>query len=186
MREKVIAFFWVKTSSRHTVSHRWHHINISDQMAFRKGHAFKATQKGLSVLTLGCKYSCLLLRKRQMYLFFLFLGFIISLSFKQCVWLSSSLLIKQQLVFIYFNGPELLEEFTDCETDVFVHFYHVVEFQQHLSLALCGFSFCIHSRGRGGRRGRHMAARSTKHVISMNKDGPWGHLLLWCDLLVSV
>lgn len=105
-----------------------------------------------------------------------FKGFIPPLSFKQCVWLSYSslriLLMKQQLVCIYFNSSELLEEFTDCETDVFIHFYPF----QRLSLnniSLCGFGFCIHSRGRGGRRGRHMAVRSTKHVISLNRDGLW-------------
>lgn len=82
----------------------------------------------------------------------------------------------------------MLEEFTDCETDVFIHFYP----PQRLSLnniSLCGFGFCILSRGRGGGGGGggcHMAARSTKHVISINRDWPWGCLLLWCDLLVSV
>ena len=98
------------------------------------------------------------------------------------------LLIKQQLVFIYFKRPELLEEFTDCETDVFVHVYP----PQQLSLNnifLCGFDFCIHSRGRRRRSGEvviwQFEINKTCHLYKQR----WALrlcLLLWCDLLVSV
>lgn len=59
-----------------------------------------------------------------------------------------------------------------------------VESQQQLSLF--GFGWFIHSRGSCGRGGFHTALKSTKHVIYMNTDVPWGCFLLWCDLLVSV
>lgn len=72
------------------------------------------------------------------------------------------IVIKQQLF-------ELLEECTDCQTDVFVHFYSPQRLSlNNISLSLCGIGFCIHSK----REGRHMAARSTKHVIFQNRDGP--------------
>lgn len=55
------------------------------------------------------------------------------------------------------------------------------------SFCPCGFGFLYPLQsGGGGRGGRHMAGRSTKHVISAHRDGPWGRLLLWRDLLVSV
>lgn len=81
-------------------------------------------------------------------------------------------------LFSSINSPELLEE------DRCLHSRLTspeVESPQHLSLS----GFCINTRGRGGSRGRHMATTSTKHVISINRDGPWGCLLLWCDPLVS-
>ena len=112
------------------------------------------------------------------FLFFL-RGYFLPLSFKQRVWLSSPRLgvSEQQLVFICSNR---LEEFTDCETDVFRHFYPPQWLSLHNS-SLCGFRLCIHSRGSGC----HTAVRSTKQVISMNRAGAPGCLLLWCDLLVS-
>lgn len=86
--------------------------------------------------------------------------------------------------FSYFNSPGTLEEFTDCKTDVFILFYP----PQWLSLNnISLWIWLLYPLKReGGRGGRHMAVRSTKHVISINRDGPWGCVLLWCDLLVSV
>lgn len=86
-------------------------------------------------------------------------------------------LIKQQLVCIYFNSPEQLEEFTDCKTDVFVLF----DPPQRLSLNNIS-PLWIWLMYPLKEEGRHMAARSTKHVISTSSDGPWGCLLLCCDL----
>lgn len=131
-RRAVIAFFWVKTSSRHThtVSHRWHHINISDQM---KRSCSQGISKGLSVQRLGCKYSRLGIGQINV-LFFFFRGFVLPLSFKH-VWLSSSF-IKQQLVFIFFKkswaawGVYRLRDRCLCSLLP----SPAVESQQHLSL----------------------------------------------------
>lgn len=127
--------------------------------------------------------------KRKLFLFFLEVFFNSPWALKQCVWLLPVLLtiliIKQQLIFIYCNSLELLEEFTDWETDVFVHFHPPQRFGlNNISLSVA-LAFVSTEEG-GVAEGVVIWQRDQQNMSSLNRDGPWGCLLLWRDLLVPV
>lgn len=76
-------------------------------------------------------------------------------------------LIKQQLLFVYFSSPELLEESTYCETDVFVHLYPPQRFRsKNISVDLAVFT-----QERVEAEGVVIWLRDQQNIAA-NRDGP--------------
>lgn len=91
-------------------------------MAFRGDHAFQGNSKRVECTEIRVQVQSSTFWSQTNKCFFFFID-VLSRPWalnnvSDCLPCCS--FIKQQLVFIYFNSPEL---FTDCETDVFVHFY---------------------------------------------------------------
>lgn len=95
---------------------------------------------------------------------------------KQWVWLSPLLFSIFRLVSIYLNwtAQGVYRLWGRCFLSLLSP---VVQSKQHLSVDLALIS--THEGGEGSSYG----LRSTKHLISMNRDGPWGRGLLQSDLL---
>lgn len=144
-------------------------------MTFRGDRAFKATQRALSVQRLGCKYSrvfCVIRRR----------NFVPPLSFKQCVWLyssNSSLFSSILTVLSCLRSLQIVRQMSWFNSTLPSGWVSTTSPSVDLALVST-------QEGGVGGGGRHMAVRSTKHVISTNRDEPRGWLLFWCDLLVSV
>lgn len=91
------------------------------------------------------------------------------------------IVVAQHLDLLYFNSPLLLEEFTDGETDVFVRFHSPQRLGLNnisLSVDLAVYPLWREALHGGGR---HTSTTAAKHVMSPNRDGAGGCLLLWCD-----
>lgn len=168
---------WVKTS-RHT---QFHIGNITSTLVTRwyLEEVMLSRQLKRSVQRWGCKYSCLLFGIEPINVF------------RGCVlpWALNNVPLseyhKQQLVLVVLTDFNCLkcQRFRE-KTDVFIHFSPsawVSTTSPSVDLTL----YPLKRDGLGVGGGCHMAVR-TKHVISINRDGPWGCLLLCSDLLVSV
>lgn len=123
------------------------------------------------------------------WLFGLFLrGFVPPLNFKQCVWLclphcsasssANSSLLSSILTVLSLRSLQIARQMSSFTSAL------PSGWASTTSLSLWVLAFVSRQEGGVAVGGRHMVVRSTKHVISLNRDGPWGHSVLWCDLLV--